>query len=79
MVVRREVYGVVDPPDDVAAVAREQARDVDMTLLKSLVRVESDEGALQLAVRGAVAAHLRAVKARAEAFELVVDLAPPGF
>src|SRR5690242_19707450 len=74
VVVCREVYRVVNPLDDVATVAGDERCDVDVALLQSLFGVERGGGALQLAEHRAVALHLRAVKARAQAFELVLDL-----
>src|SRR5437763_14536310 len=73
MVVRREVNRIVNPLDEVETVAREQARDVEVSLLQSLFGVERGGGALQLAKHGSVARDLRAVKTRAQSFELVKD------
>src|SRR5687768_12809660 len=75
---RPDVNRVVEPLDGVAAVAGDERSDVEVALLKRLLRVERGGGALELAKDRAVARHLRAVKARAEPFELVLDLAPPG-
>src|SRR4051812_3432882 len=74
VIVRREVYRVVNPLDGVEAVAREQGGDVDVSLLQGTLGVEGRRGAFELAKRGAVALNPRAMEARAKAVELVSNL-----
>src|SRR5690348_6479942 len=78
MVVASEIYRIEDPLDHVSAVAGQQRSDVDVTFLQVFVWVELIERALQLPVRGFVARHLRADKARAQAVELILNLFPAG-
>jgi hypothetical protein len=79
MLIRSNIDRVIDPLDDVAAVAGEQRSDVDVPFLQALVGIKLIKRALQLPVRGFVPRHLCAVKASAQTFELIVDLAPAGF
>ena len=79
MIGRAEIDCIVNPVGDVRAVARKEAGDVNVAFLQSLVGVEGGEGAFELAMRGAVAAHLRTVETRAQAFELMINLAASRF
>jgi len=76
MFVRPQVDGVVDPLNNIRAVAGQQRGDVDMAFLQILVWIELIERALQLAVRGFIAGHLRANETRAESIELILDFLP---
>src|ERR1700687_434638 len=79
MLGRFKIYCVEDPVDNVAPVAGEQRRDIDVTLLQSLFGIELIERAPELPVGRIVTRHLRAMKASAQTFKLLVDLAPASF
>src|SRR5450755_1329266 len=75
MLGRFQIDRIEDPVDHVATVAREQRRDVEVALLQGLFRIELIERSLKLTMGGFVARHLRAMKTRAQTFELMIDLA----
>src|ERR1051325_6916075 len=79
VLVRTDIDRVIDPVDDVTAVAGQQRGDVDVPLLQLFVWIELIESAEQLAVGRLVSRHLRAVKARTQSFELIVDFPASGF
>ena len=63
MLVGSDVYCVVNPVDNVAAVARQQRSNVDVPLLQFLMRIQLIKCSLQLSLGRFVPRHLRAMKA----------------
>src|SRR5258706_4654120 len=54
----------------------QQRRDVDVALLQNLSWIQKIKRAFNLAMHRLIAAHLRAIKAGAQAVDLIIDFAP---
>src|ERR1700751_2289695 len=76
MIIRSQIYSIVNPIDRITAMPGQQRCNVDVALLQGLSGIKKIERSLNLPVYGFIPAYLGAVKTRAQTVDLIIDLSP---